>query len=282
MDYPEVPKDVPSENGNQVQVDLILKLENLRAEVAGHDGEWSLTDVMTFLYGFQPDSMDREQQLVNNLKNFEGIEIHDWQIVGNKGKEDLRAILKKKDLRVDETWEGLKLTREWLQELETDLFSLVRCLLMERTKAEKSQFLEFKTELQRLKDSKNGRLPIVVYRSLAALDGLFSRMEEPNDRDFKALVSMISRLESVLSRISSLLISDNNRLLTTECQEVLKESNKTLEEVQADLIGAKLRRKYRKVINGNQNFDFPMFFGLLGEFYFIFNYLDSVSWLMSN
>ena len=61
--------------------------------------------------------------------------------------------------------------RDWLQEIESNLFSPLPYMVgsTPQSEAEKSHFEEFKSKVEQLKDSKNGRVPIVVYRILAVL-----------------------------------------------------------------------------------------------------------------
>ena len=188
--------------------DLSLSLEEHRKS-AGQDGDyWTLRYVMMYMYGFES-----EEEMISHLKNGQEVDINDLKCVARR-KERLEAILLKDNCEIDEVWEGLKLTKEWLQELETNLFSLLPYLVgsAPQSEAEKAQFKEFKTRLDILNDSKNGRVPIIVYRILAAMEAQLSCAEELNlgsgermNRDVEndQLLEMILSLEFVLSNISS-------------------------------------------------------------------------------
>ena len=117
--------------------------------------------------------------MIDKEENGQQIQTNESECSGRR-KEKLEAIVMKDYIPIDEAWEGLKLTKEWLQEIETDLFHLVCYLvfLTLQTEAAKSQPQEFKSELQKLKDAENGRVPIVIYRTLDALKELLSHMEE--------------------------------------------------------------------------------------------------------
>ena len=150
MDISEDQTDVLYENMNESYGDLIRNLEDHMALV-GLDGQWNLRDVMMCMFEFEHAMIE---EIISNLKNGQEImEIKNSECVGRT--EKLEAILQKDICEIDEVWEGLKLTRDWLQEIESNLFSLLPYLVgsTPQSEAEKSHFEEFKSKVEHLKDS---------------------------------------------------------------------------------------------------------------------------------
>ncbi|PON84984.1 hypothetical protein TorRG33x02_192360 [Trema orientale] len=255
---------------NEFYERLIRSLDEQK-QLAGRGGVWTWRDVREYMCGFKPNMIDEELEMVSRTTKGEEMEIFGSTYDGKK-KERLEDMLRKgRDRQIDQVWECLKLTTEKLQLIEADLFLVLRCFVPLRPDSQttKSQLREFRAKLTQLKDSKNGRVPIVVLRSLAAVEGLLSLMEETkcgdggerhqksdveiaNDEDFDKLVQMFWDLEFVLICISSLLISEQNKCQYERCDAVLAWSNETLKSISErneaiiTEFGPELRRTYRK------------------------------------
>ncbi|PON84985.1 hypothetical protein TorRG33x02_192370 [Trema orientale] len=263
--YLEVVKKFTEENTNDLESyeHHVRSLDQYKQLLAGGGtgaGDWTLTDVGLYIYRFQQKAVDKQEKAISDLKNGVEMEANDLKYTRAK-KEQLEALLRLSDRPAVQVWRALTLTMERIEELENTLFSLLRCLVPATPPAlaTKSQLQEFRTRLQQLKNSKNGRVPMVVYKGLAAVDGLLSRMEEvesgsvernkksdTNDTTFDVMLETFSSLEFVLINVSSQFLSGNNDNLS-QCDTVLTWSNEMLKSTEDGLakIGPRLRRKYR-------------------------------------
>ncbi|PON33795.1 hypothetical protein PanWU01x14_349770 [Parasponia andersonii] len=264
----DVKKFTEEENTNDLESyeHHVRSLDEYKQRSAGGGtgaGDWTLTDVGLYVYRFQQKAVDKQEKAISDLKNGVEMEANDSRYSRAK-REQLEALLRLSDRPAVQVWQALTLTMERIEELENTLFSLLRCLVPATPPAltTKSQLQEFRTRLQQLKNSKNGRVPTVVYKSLAAVDGLLSRMEEvelgnverneksvkevENDTAFDVMFETFSTLEFVLSNVSSQFLSGNDSNLS-QCDTVLTWSNEMLKSTEDGLakIGPGLRRKYR-------------------------------------
>ena len=152
---------------------------------------WSLTKVMPKMYGFTLDKAKKEEQLIENLKKASCLASKKNnnltkknfinEVLGRK-KSKLQGLLRavkaiKKSSESDqERCESKELIIEWLYQIEREIFFLVSDLhllvsIHDDNVAEAKLRSYFRSKLARLKRRRHGRVPVVVYRILALLEG---------------------------------------------------------------------------------------------------------------
>ncbi|GMN66911.1 hypothetical protein TIFTF001_036007 [Ficus carica] len=152
---------------------------------------WSLTKVMTKMYGFTLDKAKKEEQLIENLKKalclaskkHKNLTKKNFinEVLGRKKsklQDLLRAVkaIKKTSESDQERCESKELIIEWLYQIEREIFFLVSDLhllvsIHDDNVAEAKLQSYFRSKLARLKRHRRGRVPVLVYRILALLEG---------------------------------------------------------------------------------------------------------------
>lgn len=217
--------------------------DNIRAI---YNLEWSFIDFMLYIYGIPRETVDKASKKSQEMVTKE------FECVG-KRREKLENLLQQ-DLTVlgmNEITEALRLTLEWMQEIETHLISMVRYLLIltPQNKAAKVEFREFKSLLEKIKSVKHGRVPISLDSILALLtrhlrlteNSKFNAFREKRKQPWKdidthghldQLTGMMCSLQFVFRIISSLFFKEKKKEEMVLYVAILKQSNEDLEEIQ--------------------------------------------------
>ncbi|EXB58307.1 hypothetical protein L484_015641 [Morus notabilis] len=209
-----------------------------RLKKESHDFRtWSLTIVMMKMYGFTLDRAKKEEEVIRNLKEAFcfASKRHRYltkknfinEVLGEK-KSKLEGLLQalkviKKSSEIDEeVCEAKELIMEWLYQIEREIFFLVNDLhfLMSTCgdkEAEAKFRAHFRSKLARLKRRKHGRVPVVVYRILALLEGKMEgkergigRYKDENEKEMLFNVGdVMNRLYKMILCLTSVL-NDNS------------------------------------------------------------------------
>ncbi|PON33792.1 hypothetical protein PanWU01x14_349740 [Parasponia andersonii] len=222
-------------------------------EVAKSDDQvqWSLTEVMMKMYGFKLDKAKKEVEAIRHLKaalfcasknhrNLTKNNLINELIRQKKSKlaslmQAIEAIKKSSEVE-EELCEAEKLMLEWLYQIEREIFFLVSDLVLIVSIYDQVIVAAFRkdfmSKLQWLKWRKHGRVPVVVYRIIALLEGEamvvegngFILLKEIYVGKFMdQLYKMILLLTSVLnanSNMSSLSMSKKEVII--ECVEIVR------------------------------------------------------------